>query len=160
MDSISSLHPANDPNIDGRSPSSSWEARIQHVKWQFLQATPVDLRSAVAHALEALHDGSRGLRSWLCAIAHSTATLPQSIPRQVIEVYLNHPDAEPLHDCEGCGLAIPVRINPSRWMDAEPESVYLPSCPACGCRTGWYLYIARNIDTGPASDALRRTRPR
>jgi len=52
-----------------------------------------------------------------------------AMPPVVAEVYLQHDDSLPLHDCEACGYRVPHR--------------YFDRCPLCGGKTGWYAYSKR-----------------
>jgi|GEM_PF-3360990 len=113
---------------------------------RFLSAVGEDQRPAVARLLELPHYSSPGLRNWLTAITYRGAQLPEQIPAAVIEVYLLDPEAMPLHDCERCGLAIPVRPSRLYGDDGDPEQVYFPACPACGGRTGWYLFWSQRAE--------------
>jgi hypothetical protein len=122
---------------------------------RFLAAVPYEQREAVEPLLQQPHYGSSGLRNWIDAIASQGAVLPERIPAAVIDVYLEDAEAMPLYECEECGLAVPVRPNRLLGPDAEPEKVFFPECPACGGRTGYYLYRTRD-----SVSQLRHTKPR
>jgi hypothetical protein len=64
----------------------------------------------------------------------------------------------PLHDCEGCGLLVPVR--PSRFdgWDGDPDEVYFPTCPLCESRTGQYLYFTKRHEDEKINPLRRRPR--
>lgn len=129
-----------------------WEMAYQ----QLLSAVPPEHAACVQRLLESLHNGGCGLREWVNAIAWRGAVCPPVIPSVLIEVYISDPEAVPLHDCEACGLAVPVRPNRLRGLEAEPEQIYFPSCPSCGGRTGWYLYWSTQSGHDPIASALRR----
>ena len=145
---------ASDVAHDGRSESDAcWSAACQ----QFIGAVPESLRGGVERSLRNLHKGGSGLRAWVSAIAWRGGRIPATIPSELIQVYLNDPEAIPLHDCEKCGVAIPVRPDRLNGSEAEPEQVYFHDCPVCGGRTGWYMYFSRQAET---TEAVRRKKPR
>jgi len=55
-----------------------------------------------------------------------------AMPQVMADVYLSHPDALPLHDCQACGYKVP-----------HP---YISECPLCGGRVGWNAYWHRHKD--------------
>jgi hypothetical protein len=129
--------PAARPRAVGRSwdagPGRQW--REAHVR--FLAAVDPELRPAVAALLRHLPERSAGLHTWLCCLAWGKAFLPVRLPREVIQVYLDDPEAAPLYECRDCRLDLPVRPG-RRWALADPpERIYFPACPACGGATGW-----------------------
>ena len=111
---------------------------------RFLEAVPAGLRTNVWLLLSDPRCGGRGLRAWLGLLEAYSATIPREVPWQLVEVYLLDPDAEPLHDCEECGMAVPVRC--SRRVGHEPvaERRYFPTCPCCGGRTGRFAFWSRD----------------
>ncbi len=127
---------------------------------EFMVSVPTELQGNVDRALRSLHAGGFGLRTWVAAIAWRGAKLPESIPTELLQVYLNDPEAVPLHECETCGIAIPIRPDRLNGLDDEPEHTYFESCPACAGRTGLYLYASRRLEVQPVSDVLRRSNPR
>lgn len=139
------------PASEGQAPVQSWDEACG----RFLAAIGPEQREAVEPLVQQLHYGNSGLRTWIDAIVSQGAVLPNRIPPAVIDVYLHDPEAVPLYECEECGLAVPVRPNRALGPDAEPEQVYFPECPACGGRTGYYLYRTRDFVT-----KLRHTKPR
>lgn len=110
---------------------------------RFLAAIPSGLRTDVWSLLSDPRRGGRGLRAWLGLLEAGPAALPRDLPWELVEVYLLDHDAEPLHDCEECGVAIPVRC--SRRVGHEPvaERRYFPACPCCGGRTGRFAFWSR-----------------
>jgi hypothetical protein len=134
--------------------------RWQNAQCNFLNAVSPTQRESVERLLNQLHSGGMGLRMWLQAIAWRGAKLPQSIPVELIDVYLHDSEAVPLHDCEECGLAVPVRPNRLRGCDADPERTYFPCCPSCGGRTGWYLYWSHLAEPERHSETLAKRKPR
>lgn len=141
--------------------SAPIEDRWAEAASRLLAAIDEDRRAGVAEMLPTLHCGATGLRDWITAIAWRGAVLPASLPSELIDVYLFDSEAAPLHECEDCGVAIPVKKNPRGGCD-EPERRYFRQCPICGGRTGWYLRQARLAETADDSfsDALRRSKPR
>ena len=128
---------------------------IWRVELQPLQPAWDLVIRARREAYRATFDQLRGdLLAWRGAV------LPSSLPGELIDVYLHDSEAAPLHECEDCGVAIPVKKSRRGGCD-EPERAYFPSCPVCGGRTGWYLRHARlaegHEDFG---GELRRAKPR
>lgn len=146
-DGILRNDPPADPQADtdavtpeAKDPTQVWN----EISQRFLAAVVDEQQDAVEPLLQ-LHYGNTGLRSWIDAIVGQGALLPTKIPPAVIDVYLQDPEAWPLYECEECGLAVPVRPNRVLGPDAEPEKVYFPECPACGGKTGYYLYRTRDL---------------
>jgi hypothetical protein len=139
-------------------PTMLWE----HTRAQFLTAVEPEQRKAVTALLQSINSGGSGLRDWVAAIAWRGALLPPRIPAELIDVYLRDSDAVAHHECEQCGLAIPVRVQ--RWQTVDDGScdIYFPTCPACGGRTGWYLHRSRIAasEYRQHAEGLRRRRPR
>jgi len=145
-------------NLQKKS-NQDFESHWFEICEQFLNAVASRQRPAVAARLKQPNNGGSGLRDWVAAITWRGALLPERIPESLIQVYLTDPEAAPLHDCEGCGLLVPVR--PSRFdgWDGEPEEVYFPTCPLCESRTGQYLYFTKKHESEKKINPLRR-RPR
>jgi hypothetical protein len=139
--------------LEGRA--SVWQATCD----RFVRAVSPAQRPHVLPLLHQIHGGGSGLRDWVAAIAWRGAYLPERIPVRVIDVYLADSEAVPLYDCEGCGLAVPVRPSRLYGMDGEPDEVYFTNCPICGGRTGYFLHFAKTYERR-VSDELRRGRPR
>jgi hypothetical protein len=133
---------------------SNWNVAYQ----QFLQAVAPRQRDQVARLAKTMHNGGSGLRDWLSAITWRGAILPRRIPEQIIDVYLRDSEAAPLHDCEGCGLAIPVRPSRLHGLEGEPDQIYFDKCPACGSQTGLYLYFSRRFQDNVTAELRRRPR--
>jgi hypothetical protein len=150
-----------DESIDrsaGTTTSGGSTVRWIDVSAQFLNAVAPAQREKVGGLLHSMHNGGSGLRDWISAIAWRGGVLPTQVPEEIIDVYLSDSEAVPLHDCEGCGLAMPVRPSRLYGLEGEPERVYFSSCPACGSRTGPYMFFTRQFEDS-ISDRLRR-RPR
>jgi hypothetical protein len=133
---------------------SNWNAAYQ----QFLRAVAPRQREQVQHLLKTMHNGGSGLRDWLSALTWRGAILPTRIPEQIIDVYLRDSEAAPLHDCEGCGLAIPVRPSRLHGLEGEPDLIYFDKCPACGSQTGLYMYFSRRFQDNVTTELRRRPR--
>ena len=145
-----------DPQWAGE-PTRRWnESRTR-----FLTSIDPSQREAVDGLLQHIHNGGAGIRSWLDAITWRGSPLPESLPSELIDVYLRDSEAAPLHDCEDCGLAIPIRAN-RRHAEGDADRVYFAACPACGGRTGPYAYWSRRADHGSETylKKLQRRRPR
>ena len=108
-----------------------------------LAAVPPTLRARVQVLLTSPRKGGRGLRAWLTLLEAGGRELPPVLPRQLIEVYLTDDEAEPLHDCESCGLWVPVRCGRRVGLEPVAERVYFPTCPHCGGKTGRFAYWSR-----------------
>jgi hypothetical protein len=117
---------------------------------QLLAAVPAARRPLVRTLLTDPRCGGRGLRAWLARMEIDDRPVPAHLPGEVVEVYLRDDDAEPLHDCEKCGLAVPVRAGRRCGHEAAVEREYFPTCPHCGGRTGRYAYWSRR--TAPATN--------
>jgi hypothetical protein len=107
---------------------------------RLLAAVPLRVRGEVERLLLNPRHGGRGLRQWLSSLETDWRPLPRQLPLELVEIYLKDDDAEPLHDCERCGLLVPVRV--ARRVGHEPtvERIYFPSCPNCSGRTGRFAY--------------------
>jgi hypothetical protein len=147
----------DDPSAVAVSSSDS-TVRWVKVSNQFLNAVAPAQRKQVAQLLHSVHYGGSGLRDWVSAIAWRGAVLPMQIPEELIDVYLSDSEAVPLHDCESCGLAVPVRPSRLYGLEGEPERVYFSACPACGSRTGPHMYFTRRFEDDISSTLRRRPR--
>lgn len=141
-------------SVSFQNSDSSWDDACTRL----LNAIPDDQRTAVVRLVESRDGGGSGLREWIAALAYRRAILPERIPAAVLDVYMHDPEAVPLHDCEQCGMAVPVRPNRLHGMESEPEQEYFPVCPVCGGRTGPY-YFWSHVATSPTV-AIRRRKPR
>jgi len=112
---------------------SYWDA----ARNRLLESVEEEQLDQVKVALCTPHVGGRGLRLWLQMIAIKNKHLPKSLPWKLMQVYLDEPDALPLHECSGCGVAIPVRLV-CPVVDEERIETFFPACPCCGSRTGLY----------------------
>ena len=118
-----------------------------NIRWRraverFLAAVDASQRRRVEDVLDRPRCGGQGLRSWLRAVATQERILPDHLPTALVEVYLTDPEAAPMHDCEECGLTVPVHVGRHCGPEGEASEVYFPSCPHCGGRTGPYAYWA------------------
>jgi len=110
--------------------------------------------------------GGRGIRMWVQNLMRAEdVNLPSSVPETLVQVYFDDAEAIPLHDCEQCGVPLPVR--PGLAADhSEPERVYFERCPICGGRAGLYAFWSRSTDGNAAksepeiNDSERRQRVR
>jgi|tagenome__1003787_1003787.scaffolds.fasta_scaffold20815854_2 hypothetical protein len=149
----------DDTTSSAKAPSrNECTALWVEVSSRFLDAVCDEQRAKVAELLHTVHNGGSGLRDWVSAIAFRGAVMPTKLPGELIDVYLSDSESMPLHDCEGCGLAMPVRPSHLYGLEGEPERVYFSACPACGSRTGPSMYFTRQFEEN-ISDTLRR-RPR
>ncbi len=140
MDNLTSLvSPQRRPTLQE---DNTWRDTCE----QFLASVPTHLQDRVEWALHNLHSGGTGLRNWVAAIAWRGGKLPEHVPPEIIDVYMCDEEAAPLHDCESCGMAIPVRASRTATIEEEPEYVYFKACPVCGGRTGHYLFFSRQFD--------------
>lgn len=130
---------------------ASWREAVD----RFIAAIDPTQRVAVERRLDAVHSSGCGLREWVSSIAGRGGEIPELIPTEIIAAYLNDSEALPLHDCEHCGLAVPVRPNRLYGVEAEPECVYFPECPVCGGKTGMYAYWSRGTGTLATTVAYR-----
>jgi hypothetical protein len=110
---------------------------------RLLDAIPASHQARARQLLIDPRGGGRGLRTWLQLLETSLAELPTELPAELIDVYLRDTEAEPLHDCESCGLPIPVKVGWRAGHEPTEDRVYFPVCPHCGGRTGYHAYWAR-----------------
>jgi len=110
---------------------------------RLLAAVPARQRALVRTLLTNPRYGGRGLRAWLGLMAADDRPLPAALPQELVEVYLRDAEAEPLHDCEACGLAVPVRAGWRSGHEPSCDRVYFPACPHCGGRTGPHAFWSR-----------------
>jgi len=120
--------------------SSRWDDATRDL----LAAVPERLRKSVSTVLGNPRLGGRGLRDWLGLLAAEERGLPSRLSDELIEVYLRDDEAEPLHDCEQCGLSIPVRAVRRCGHEAVIEHTFFSTCPHCGGRTGRFAYWSRS----------------
>jgi hypothetical protein len=119
----------------------------QTVEDEWLAAISSALRSTVRKLLKTPRYGGRGLRAWLALMETEGRPLRGQIPDELIEIYLQDDEAEPLHDCASCGLPVPVRVGRRVGLEPVVERVYFPTCPLCGGRTGRYAFWSRPAST-------------
>jgi hypothetical protein len=65
-------------------------------------------------------------------------------------VYLDDAEARPQHECEACGLLIPIQPARRRGVAVIPLGIYFTCCPACDGGTGWYVFRSKAFLTLPA----------
>ncbi|VTT99034.1 unnamed protein product [Gemmataceae bacterium] len=107
---------------------------------RLLAAVPAPHRARVEILLSDRRTGGRGLWAMLNLIHMDQRPVPAVLSAELIEIYLTDDEAEPLHDCERCGLPVPVHAGRHCGHEATVERVYFPACPQCGGRTGRYAY--------------------
>src|SRR5207244_3453015 len=90
------------------APPRDWAEAVR----QLLAAIEPHQRPAVEMLLRDWHGGGRGLREWARSLLRRGKAVPKKLPRELVQVYLDDPDAEPLHDCARCGVAVPVHPEP------------------------------------------------
>lgn len=115
---------------------------------RLLAAIPAAHRPLARTLLTSPRLGGRGLRAWLAILDADDRPLPGDLPRELVEVYLLDDEAEPLYDCEDCGLPVPVRAGRRCGHEAAVDRVYFPTCPVCGGRTGRHAYWSRRSGPG------------
>lgn len=113
------------------------------VEHRFLSAVAPSLQSRVRATLANPKLGGRGLRAWLALVEVENRPLPDSLPDDLVSVYLSDTEAEPLYDCENCGLSVPVRAGHRGGHEPSCDRVYFPRCPHCGGRTGPFAFWSR-----------------
>jgi hypothetical protein len=72
---------------------------------------------------------------------HQAAYFPQpplEMPPAIAEVYLQHPAAIPIHECEQCGWCIPILTG--MHQPARTARRFFDRCPACSGRVGYAAY--------------------
>jgi len=138
--------PAVTPGLDKTERLSLTDSRWRQAREAFLEAVAPSQRGVVARLLTQRHEGGHGLREWFRGLVWERSRLPASLPSELVQVYLDDPEALPLYDCADCGLAIPVRPDPQA-EDGEAANVYFPECPCCGGATDLYAYWSKDRGT-------------
>ena len=110
---------------------------------RLLAAVSADQRGRARAALTDPRAGGRGLRALLAILDTDARALPPALPAELVEVFLRDDEAEPLHDCERCGLPVPVHAGRRCGHEASVDRVYFPACPQCGGRTGRFAFWSR-----------------
>lgn len=110
---------------------------------RLLSAVPAELRSRVRATVTDPHLGGRGLRAWLSLMETEKRPMPETLPAALLDVYLIDSEAEPLYDCEACGLPVPVRAGRRSGHEPTCDRVYFAACPHCGGRTGEHAFWSR-----------------
>ena len=110
---------------------------------RLLAAIPAGQQARARCLLTDPHTGGRGLRTWLHLLEVGETRLPTELPAELVEVYLRDAEAEPLHDCEACGLPVPVKVGWRAGHEPTADRVYFPACPHCGGRTGYHAFWGR-----------------
>ncbi len=123
-------------DLDRCLPEQNW----LEAERRLMAAVPPTLRERVHASLVNPRIGGRGLRSLLALLATETRPLPKQLPPELIRVYLNDDEAEPLYDCATCGLPLPVRFARRFGHESAPEHVYFTMCPHCGGPVGRFAY--------------------
>jgi hypothetical protein len=131
-------------NNSTRTWESPLDRRWAQTRDRFLAAVDPKQRATVAGLLRQRHRGGLGLRMWLRTLVTQDRPLPESLPTELVQVYLDDPEAVPLYDCASCGLAVPV-LPGWRGYEGEPERVYFLECPCCGGSTGLHAYWSNTI---------------
>jgi hypothetical protein len=120
----------------------------------FLSLVDAGQRPALAVVL----DTHQGLQSWLLLLVSGQAAWPHAIPPALAQAYLAEPEASPLHDCEDCGLDIPIVACRDYGGKVEPARTLFASCPACGGRVGYYAFhLKHGHPPGPAATGTSTT---
>ncbi len=115
------------------------DSRWSEARAALLAAVSDDQRQVVADLLRHPHHGGVGLRMLLRALATDDRPMPQDLPQELVQIYLDDPEAVPLHDCAVCGIPIPVHADRSD-PEGPSQRIYFASCPRCGGQTGLYAY--------------------
>jgi hypothetical protein len=135
---------------------AEWDRQFFATLRQILERVPEEMDAAVMDRIEqqiercesdvseSLHDD--GICYWLSKIVGEAIRIPLPDAKpltEIVQAYLDHPDAWPLEECGDCGLCLP-----------GPRSVrggYFSTCPVCGGAVGqmaWYYAsreAARNL---------------
>ena len=127
------------PNSSMAVPRSTRNATEE----RFLHAISAVLRGRVSETLSDPRLGGRGLRAWLALVEVQNRPLPTTLSDDLVSIYLSDSEAEPLYDCELCGLAVPVRAGRRGGHEPSCDRVYFSSCPDCGGHTGSHAYWSR-----------------
>jgi hypothetical protein len=122
---------------------------------QLLPAVAAEQQAAVEAVVRAFPERGYGLYAWVTNLREG-GHLPARIPAEVIDVYLRDDKALPLHDCEDCGLLLPLRPGRHYGLAVEPARSYFDTCPVCGGRVGCYAYWHKHGRNPGRADDLSR----
>jgi hypothetical protein len=75
-----------------------------------------------------------------CVWEHMERGTPLAMPAEVAEVYINSPEARPLHECEDCGYAVPYQHANPLAVPPAPVRIHFERCPLCGGKVGYWAY--------------------
>ena len=134
----------------------SWERWLDAVERLLTAAAPEQADAAFGRLKHWL-DNPRtpgadwpGLATWASHLEDGRGFLPTRLPAELLDVYFRDDRAQPHHDCEHCGLEIPIRPrvidDRSFGLDhvfrgaADKEICYFPRCPHCGGATRQQAY--------------------
>jgi hypothetical protein len=156
------------------SVSDAWAARGETPAADFLAGQPDVVRLRAWHMASPWHRGGRNqptqLRDFTLHILY-TLDLPlnredsdrmaerAAMPPEVLQVFLDDPESVPFHDCEQCGVFLPVKP----WQQGGPGAVtYFTACPVCGgARLGhdWFRWREQHAAAAAAARARRSVWP-
>lgn len=120
-------------------PWARWREEYRRERDRFLSHIPPDLRTAVDAAFDAdatTQEDFTSLMSHPFARWAPPMAADYQFPRALIEWMLNPPRAFWMgHNCERCGLTVPLYTTWANDPDPPPSVVAFPTCPACGGTT-------------------------
>ncbi|CCF83599.1 hypothetical protein [Nitrolancea hollandica] len=139
------IQPAAEPSLDYYDASIvAWDELLQTMSPEHVEIIRDDLMTD-GHAALDWHGHLTATRQALHLtriMSHMTFLRARgqyraryALPAAIAEVYLDHPEATPLHACWECGLYIPIR--PGLTQPYRPVIKFFDSCPECGGRVAY-----------------------
>jgi hypothetical protein len=155
-DAADRLPPRSEPDPPVSPAEDLARRRVAAREWaawfaEALDGIPEPLKALVSAAAEpdspdteadALLDALAKWPNIRCALAAEHPALAA--------VYLCNPHAAPYHDCEDCGIRIPIGgdgkfDHHGRPVPSGTKGIrHFLTCPACGGRTGWYAHHVKH----------------
>jgi hypothetical protein len=147
-------------DLERRAEYEAWIAQHYAALEQICEGTPEPLQQAVVERMqkavrhwiedEAADLQDDGLLLWAEKSLHQDAVpIPDELPAELMQAWLDDPQALPCHECGDCGLLVPT--------DRQRKVEYFPTCPMCGGRTGllaWFYAIHDAVKLLPYEKAF------
>jgi hypothetical protein len=127
---------------DAERERALWEAVFSTMSAEHVEHVVTDLTAGLEGDESDLSALTRQVIAMVHQHFHQAAYFPQpplEMPAAIAEVYLQHTDAVPLHDCEQCGARIPILTGQSQ--PARTARRFFDRCPICSGRAGYEAYL-------------------
>ena len=132
------------------APPSEEDVRWSDALHRLLERLEPEQRSLVLEELKGYSErgkdalGKLTLKVLFYVEQHLKAGTPLEFPCSVASVYLEDPDAEPLHECADCGYDLPFEWAHPRAEPPRAAKVYFEFCPLCGGKVGYYAFYSKH----------------